>query len=443
MQRALRRHGPWLCVLALVGMLVQGMMKYATPSPRWEMVAWSAVMALAAHVVWRVRRAPSSAGREVRTSRWHYGRPMMVFAGAFAAGVVGLFLGSGVSDLTPKVERILDADPVVRSSKVTEVTKVSGHDSGRSPDQLSYTIHHRVAFDSGTETVESTVDSFQKIAPGTTVWVLYDPGKPDLGGHTEESRDQLEALQGGDADFFWKFITAGNLGVAGMFAALALFASNKSVRDGSRRGSLRSAPAVSGRTGIARHRPPERTNKYSDRSERPEKSGPFVELALQDGATVRLFVTKSIEPGALAQQLSEGHGTLYWDAAPPTRGADSTWALFVLASGEEIDGVVQRSDTFTWQTAGAQVDRADTRPLERRPVVHPITWQPRVQAAAVPFITVAVAALLAYAYLGSWIALGVAWVMLPLASFAVYIARGMYLDESVTEPPSVDLDKAR
>ncbi|NLU71141.1 hypothetical protein HCC61_00205 [Streptomyces sp. HNM0575] len=443
MQRALRRHGPWLCVLALVGLLVQGMVKYVASAPRWDMIAWTAVLAVAALVVWRVRRASGPVGREVRSSRWHYGRPMMVFAGAFAAAVVGLFLGSGVSDLTPKVQRILDADPVIRSSQVTEVTRVTGDDSGRGPDQLSYTIHHRVRFDSGTETVESTVDSFQKISPGSTVWVLYDPGKPDIGGHTEESRDQLEALRGGVADFWWKLITVGNLGLAGMFVALGLFAGNKSVRDGSRRGSLRSASANAGRTGIARHRAPERTNNRKDRSELPEKAGPYVELALLDGTAVRLFVTKSIEPDTLARQLREGHGTLYWDATPPVRGADSTWALFVLDSGEEIDGVIQRSDAFAWQIAGTQVDRADPRPLERRPVIHPITWQPRVQAAAVPFITTAVAALLAYAYLGSWIALTVAWAMLPLASFAVYIARGMYLDEAVSEPPSVGMNKTR
>jgi hypothetical protein len=234
MQRALRRHGPWLCVLAPVGLLVQGMVKYAAPAPRWDMIGWTAVLAVAALVVWRVRRAPRSVGREVRSSRWHYGRPMMVFAGVWAAAAVGLSLGAGVSDLTPKVQRILDADPVIRSSQVTEVTKVSGDDSGRGPEERSYTIHHRVRFDSGTETVESTVASFQEISPGSTVWVLYDPGKPDIGGHTEESKDQLEALRGGSADTFWMGVTAGGLGLAGMFAAMALFSSKKSVWDGSR-----------------------------------------------------------------------------------------------------------------------------------------------------------------------------------------------------------------
>lgn len=87
-------------------------------------------------------------------------------------------------------------------------------------------------------------------------------------------------------------------------------------------------------------------------------------------------------------------------------------------------------------------DRADTRPLERRPVIHPRTWQPWVQSWAVPFITAAVGALLAYAYLGSWIALIVAWVMLPLAAFAVHIARGTHLDEAVPEEPPVDMGKA-
>ncbi|MCH6163473.1 hypothetical protein [Streptomyces marispadix] len=442
MQRALRRHGPWLCVLALAGLLVQGMVKYAAPAPRWDMVAWTALLAVAALVVWRVRKA-SSPQREVRASRWHYGRGAMVLAGVFAAGVVGLFLGVGVSEFTPKVQRILEADPVIRSSQVTEVTKVSGDDSGRGPDQLSYTIHHRVRFDSGTETVESTVDSFRAISPGSTVWVLYDPGKPDIGGHTEESKDELEALQGGTVDTFWMGITAGNLGLAGLFAAMALFGTNKLVRDGSRRGSLRCAPATSGRTGVARHRPPERTNNRTERSELREKSGPFVELVLQGGAVVRLFVDKIIEAGALAQQLGEATGTLYWDGVPPVRGADATWALFVLDSGEEIPGVVQRSDSFDWQTAGAQVDRTDTRALERRPVVHPVTWQPGVQVVAVPFIAAAVGALLAYAYLGSAIALVVAWAMLPLALGAVYIARGMHLDEAVPEAPPVDMGKAR
>lgn len=443
MQRALRRHGAWLCVLAAGGLLVQGLVKYAAPAPRWDMVAWVAVLAVAALVVWRVRKAPGPVAREVRSSRWHYGRGLSVLGGVWAAAAVCLFLGAGASDLTPKVERILDADPVIRASQVTEVTRVSGDDGSRGRDELTYTIHHRLAFDGGTETVESKVDSFQQISPGSTVWVLYVPGQPNLGGYADESKGQVEALQGGSADTFWTGVTAGNLCGGGLFVAIGLFSANKLVRDGSRRGSLRSAPAASGHTGVARHRPPERTNNKADRSELPERSGPFVELVLQDGAVVRLFVDKTIERDALAQQLGEATGTLYWDGVPPVRGADSTWALFVLDSGEEIPGVVQRSDSFVWQTAGKEVDRVDNRPLERRPVVHPVTWQPWVQGVAVPFIAAAVGALLAYAYFGSWIALAVAWVMLPLAAFAVHVARGMHLDEAVPEGPSVDLGKAR
>lgn len=441
MRHALRRHGPWLCVLAAGGLLAQGMLEYAAPAPRWDMAAWVAALALGALLVWRVRRASGSDRREVRSSRWHYGRGMMLFAGAWAAAAVCAPLGAGASELTPKVQRILDSDPVIRSSHVTAATMVSD-DSTRGPE--SYAVRHRVAFDHGTRTVRSTVSSYGAISPGDTVWVLYDPAKPGLGGHTTKSPDQLEALRGGPADSVWWFVTAGHLGLAGMFALIALYGSNKSVRDGSLRGSLRSASVVSGRTGIAPHRPPERTTNKGDASELPETSGPFVELAWQDGpSSVRLFVDKSIEVHALARQLVEERGTLHWDASPPVRGADSTWALFVLDSGEEIPGVVQRSDTFAWETAGARVDRTDTRPPARRPVIHPVTWQPRVQAAAVPFIAVAVAALLAYAWLGSWIPLGVAWAMLPLACFAVHVARGMYLDENVTEPAPAGTDKAR
>jgi hypothetical protein len=168
-----------------------------------------------------------------------------------------------------------------------------------------------------------------------------------------------------------------------------------------------------------------------------------VELALQDGTTVRLFVHRTIEPAALAQQLREATGTLYWDGAPPTRGADSTWALFVLDSDEELPGFVQGSESFTWHTAGTPVDRTDRHPLELRPVLHPYTWQPGVQSWGVPFSAGAVAALWAYAYSGSagavWAGCGLAL----LAPAAKGMARRRYLGGNVTESRAVDVGEAR
>ena len=42
MRRALRRYGPWLCVPAVGGMFVQGLIKFAAPAPRWDMLGWVA-----------------------------------------------------------------------------------------------------------------------------------------------------------------------------------------------------------------------------------------------------------------------------------------------------------------------------------------------------------------------------------------------------------------